>query len=247
MKQTTQNYLITGGSSGIGLAIATRLAKDNSRVILVSGNKGKLESAVRTLDGKDHLIFNCDLSDLARIEEIFSFLSANHIKLNGMVHSAGIAPLCLVKDNTPELMEKVFRVNFFAFIELVKYFQVEKVSHEGSKIVVITSILAQGSGYRQTLYGASKAALVASARLMAKELMNRRIHVNCLSPGVVNTTMLNDLRAKSVGLDEKIKTNQPLGIIPPENVANAVMFLLSEGSDFLTGAEWVLDGGALLK
>lgn len=242
-----KTFLITGGSSGIGLAAAERLAHGKARVILVSGNREKLGKAVGTLEGEGHLAFPCDLSHPENVGRIFEFIESAGLRLDGMVHSAGIAPLCLIKENTVELMEQVFRINFFSFVEMVKYFQREQVSAEGSKIVAITSITARGAGYRQTLYGASKAALISSVKLMAKELLNRNIHINCISPGVAETSLLDELRARSAGFDEKLKINQPLGSIPPDNIAEAVVFLLSGGSDFLTGTEWVLDGGALLK
>ena len=247
MNDSRKTYLVIGGSSGIGLSIAKRLATNGARIIIVSQSKSKLEKAASELDGEHHLTFSYDLSDSNHIEDVFSYIHTNNILLDGMVYSAGIAPLCLLKENTPMLMEKVFQINFFSFVESVKYFQMETVSCNNARIVAIASIMARGSGYRQTLYGAAKAALVSSVKLMAKELLNRGIHINCISPGVVESELLDDLRINSAGLDEKIKNTQLLGIITPESIADAAHYLLTAGSEFLTGGEFIIDGGALLK
>lgn len=247
MNYEGKTFLILGGSSGIGLATAQKLDQLNAKLILVSRNQEHLKAAIDTLSGEGHLFFPCDITKLEKIGEIFDFIKSKGIRLDGMVHSAGISPLCTVKDNTVELMEHVFRVNFFSFVELVKYFQLEENSFENSKIVAISSITARGAGYRQTLYGASKAAMISSVKLMAKELLNRNIHINCISPGVTETPMVADLRSKSERFDDTVKVNQPLGLIPANTIAEAVAFLLSDISCFMTGTEWVLDGGASLK
>lgn len=242
-----KNYLITGGASGIGMSVASRLTEEGARVILVSSNKKKLESSIWKLEGSNNLYYQYDLSDTKNIEHIFSFLHLNNIVLDGMIHCAGISPLCLIADNSPELMEKVFNINVLSFFELVKYFQREENSKQGSKIVAVSSITARGAGYRQTLYGASKAALSSAIKLMAKELLNRDIHINAVSPGVCDTDMLYELKQKSDNLNEKVKQSQPLGIIPPKEVSDVILFLLSEAGNYITGTDMVYDGGALLK
>lgn len=246
MQLNQKTYLITGGSSGIGLAAARRLAEQGDRVILVARDPEKLERALATLPGEGHRIISCDLSSSARVEEIYHKLTQWNVCLDGMVYSAGISPLCLLKDNTPELMQQVFEINVFSFIELVKYFQRPELSREGARIVAVSSITARGAGYRQTLYGASKAAMISAVKLMARELLNRNIRINCISPGVADTPMLDQLRKQSAGLDEKIKAGQPLGAIPPETIGDTIAHLLTSASDYLTGTEWVLDGGAAL-
>ena len=153
----------------------------------------------------------------------------------------------MIADNSVKLMESVFNVNVFSFLELVKYFQREKYSQTGSKIVAISSITSRGSGYRQTLYGASKAALTSSIKLMARELLNRNIHINSISPGVCDTNMIESLKLQSNNLEDKVKQSQPLGIIPPDEVSDAILFLLSNTADYITGTELLYDGGALLK
>lgn len=243
-----RTYLVIGGSSGIGLGVCKLLsAKDNTRMIMVSTSQEKLEQARNDLSGIGHLIFPYDLNDLCHIGSIFDFIHQQDIILDGMVYSAGIAPKQLVEENDPMLAERVFRINVLSFIECVKYFYSERISKEGSKIVGISSVTAHAAGYRQTLYGASKAAMIASVKLMAKELLKRGIRINCLSPGCTETEMLTQLYENSENMQESVKKIQPLGAIPSESVANMVVNMLSPASDYLTGSEVVYDGGFFLK
>lgn len=242
-----KKYIITGGSSGIGFAVAKMLAQQGAHVLLVARREDCLKEAVEMLPGEGHLYYPFDLKKMEEISAIFLFCKEHDFCLNGMVYSAGMAPLCLVSENTPELMDEVFRINVFAFIEMVKFFQQEEYSYEGSKIVGISSIMNQGAGYRQTLYGASKGALTASVKLMAKELLNRNIKINSIAPGVCDTEMYQKLKKKSNNLDEKVKQNQILGALQPEQVGKTVLFLLSEAADVITGTEILYDGGAILK
>lgn len=242
-----KNYIIIGGSSGIGYAAAFKLAEHGAKIIIVSNDEKMLTNSVKSLPGEGHLGFFYDFEDTKNIEDIFTFCESKNIILDGMVHSAGISPLCLICDNTPELMEKVFNINVFSLIELVKYFQLSKYSVEASKIVSVASITSKGAGYRQTLYGSSKAAMLSAIKLMSKELLNRNIHINAVSPGVSDTPMLDNLKMNSANLEEKVKESQPLGIIPSQSVADIIILLLSASADYITGTEIIYDGGAMLK
>ncbi len=247
MSFNKKNYLILGGSSGIGFAVAQRLTDAGANVVLVSRNANRLILAEKELMGGQNYSYPYDFNNNDNIESIFRFCSSKGILLDGMVFSVGIAPLCLVQDNTLDIMEKVFRINFYSFIELVKYFQLEKYSNNGSKIVAVSSVMSTGAGYRQTLYGSSKAALSSAVKLMAKELLNRKIHINSVAPGVCDTAMLNKLKENSQNLEAKVLENQVLGILSPKQVANAVAFLLSEAADSISGTEILFDGGHSLK
>lgn len=241
-----KNYLIIGGSSGIGYAIAKQLSKEN-KVIVVSRTMEKLEMTKNSLQEGHCEIIQYDCNDVEHIGKIFEVLNKSGLKLDGMIYSAGMAPLCLLEDNTVELLRTVYNVNFFSFIECCRYFYMEKNSFEGSKIIAVSSVAAHKGGYRQVLYGSSKAAIISAVKLMALELYNRKITINCISPGCVDTQMLHKLYKSKEELEQKTKERQPLGVIPAEDVAKVMERLLLSKCDYMTGTEIVLDGGLLLK
>ena len=242
-----KSFLVLGASSGIGLETARLLAQDGGRIIAVSSSAEKLKASLGLLPGEKHLAFPCNLDDSARIGDIFDFVRSQGVMLDGMVYSAGIAPLQLVEDNDWQLAERVYRINVLSFIECVRCFYSEDVSVENSKIVAVASVTAKAAGYRQTLYGSSKAALVAAVKLMAKELLNRGIKVNCISPGCTDTEMLAELYECTEAMAKSVETIQQLGVIPVEKVAQLTVGLLSPLADYLTGTEVVYDAGFFLK
>lgn len=239
-------YLVVGGSSGIGFACSQLLAGSGAKVIICSHDAKKQSCALGQLEGNGHFGIVSDLRDPDAPDEIFAAIRNRSILLDGFVFCSGIAPLCMLGDNTAELMTEVFQVNLFSFIELMRCFQNAAHSATGSRVVAVSSVTAHASGNRQVLYGSSKAAMIAAVRLMAIELLQRDIRINCVSPGSTETPMLAELRAGSRNLDERLKSTQPLGIIDPSAIARTIIHLLAEGSDYMTGNEIIVDGGHLL-
>lgn len=232
-----KTYLITGGTSGIGLQVATDLATKGAKVVIVGSNPTKLEHAVSRLPTGNHGI--CfDLKNLNKIGDIFAQCAEWGIVFDGMVHCAGISPLMLVRDNDVQTMLDAFAVNYFSFVELVKYFQQEMTSAPAASIVAISSITASQASNRQSVYGSSKAALEETVRCLAKELMLRHIRVNAVAPGVVESEMLAQLAAKSSGI-----ARSPLGVIPAEQVSLLVLYLLSDDAAYMTGSILKMDAG----
>lgn len=232
-----KTYLITGGTSGIGLQVATDLAAKGAKVVIVGSNPTKLEHAVSRLPTGNHGI--CfDLKNLNKIGDIFAQCAEWGIVFDGMVHCAGISPLMLVRDNDVQTMLDAFAVNYFSFVELVKYFQREMTSASAASIVAISSITASQASNRQSVYGSSKAALEETVRCLAKELMLRHIRVNAVAPGVVESKMLAQLAAKSSGI-----ARSPLGVIPAEQVSLLVLYLLSDDAACMTGSILKMDAG----
>lgn len=232
-----KTYLITGGTSGIGLQVATDLAAKGAKVVIVGSNPTKLEHAVSQLPTGNHGI--CfDLKNLNKIGDIFAQCAEWGIVFDGMVHCAGISPLMLVRENDVQTMLDTFSVNYFSFVELVKYFQREMTSASAASIVAISSITASQASNRQSVYGSSKAALEETVRCLAKELMLRHIRVNAVAPGVVESEMLAQLEAKSNGI-----ARSPLGIIPAEQVSRLILYLLSDDAAYMTGSILKMDAG----
>lgn len=237
----SKNILITGAYGGIGMACAKFLRNMHYTPVLLGKDKDKLNQFSSELGNVPCVV--CDLSDLYEIEEVFLKLHSYGIKLDGMCHCAGLAPLMSVAENDIATMINTFNVNLLSFIELTKYFYLEKYSNPGSSIVAVSSVIARVASNRQTIYSASKAGLESAVRCISKEFISRKIRVNAIAPGVVETKMYTDLAIRSNADKEKQKNLFPLGIIPPENIAEAVEFLLSDKSRYMTGSCMTVDAG----
>ncbi len=228
-KMSEKTILITGSTSGIGLASAEYLFKSGYKVVLVGRNKEKLQDISREL-GNSEYIFS-DLEQTARIKMIFEEIRDRNLRLDGMLHAAGYVINAPVRLTTIEHMERQMKVHYYAFLELCKGFFNRKVSNDGASILAISSLASFTLMKGSILYSASKSAINSAVVVASKEFVNRSIRVNGLLPGYVDTRMTS-------GLDELIdvKKKQPLGIIPPESIAEVVEFFMSEKSRFITGA-----------
>lgn len=230
-----KNILVTGASSGIGRETCVYLSEQGYRVIALSRAEGKLKELVQDLNSDDTYIAY-DLFDFEHYEEVFKFLQASGLKLDGMVHSAGISANLPIKVKQMEMMEKQMRLNCFAFAELGRYFSKKRYSNDGASMVAISSQAAVMCDKGLAGYAASKAALNAVTQVMAKEFARRKIRVNALMPSFVDTDLPTRNSVGVSDLNEKIERNQPFGIIPPRQIAYYVEFLLSVKSDYITGS-----------
>lgn len=236
-----KNILITGATSGIGKATAVWLRHEGYHTILIGRNENKLLEICDSYNGMEYIVY--DFEDIYHVENIFIELKKRSIVLDGMVHCAGISPLMKVEENNPNVMEETFKVNYFSFLELMKYFQKDGAFNYGASVVAISSVAARCASYRQAVYGGSKAALEESVRCISKELVMKNIRVNCIAPGAVETEMIKSLEVESDGLKEKFKKIYPLGMIPPIEVAKMIEILLTEKSQYMTGGVVQMDAG----
>ena len=240
---TDSNILVTGAASGIGKSVVQYLSACGANVILVGRNTAKLMQISQELPWNSK-IFSYDLKNLEDIHQIFDFCRQHNMLLSGMVHCAGICPLMTVKENDILLMLDAFKINYFSFVELVKYFSDARYSFDNSSMVAISSITAVIGGFRQAIYSGSKAALNVSVKSMAQELyLHRKIRINTIMPSVVETEMLESLRNKSDNLDDKILARQVCGIIQPDNLAGLVGYLLSDMGKYMTGSSIPVNAG----
>lgn len=232
-----KKILITGASSGIGEQTARYLSEQGYETILAARNKEKLYRMADELSSPTN-VFPIDLTELKKIEEVFMFCQEKNIVLDGLVHCAGIARHNSVKMNDIEDMQATFRLNYDAFVELVKYFSERRYSAKGSSIVVISSLASVICRATALNYSSSKAAVNAAVKVMAKELGRRSIRVNSILPGYVITPMTAGDR-----LTNDVKNTQPFGFIEPEYIAYMIEFLLSDKAKFITGANIPISGG----
>ncbi len=232
-----KKILITGASSGIGEQTARYLSEQGYETVLVARNAEKLNCLVEQLSSPAY-VYPLDLRKLDRIEEIFTFCHEEGLILDGLVHCAGVSANTPVRANVIEDMEYVFRLNYEAFVELVKYFSARKYSANGSSVVVMSSLACNVCKKGTVNYSASKTAVNTAVKVMAKELARRRIRVNSIMPGYVKTPMTDN-----IDLFNNVEEEQPLGMIEPEYIAYMIEFLLSDKSEFITGAAIPISGG----
>lgn len=187
-------------------------------------------------------------ADLTSFEEVtvkIKAAMASFGKVDGVVHAAGISTTLPFRNITTEKMNHFFMVNVTAALHLTQ--QLLKpgvVSENGASIVFLTSVMSQAGESAKVLYSMTKGALLAASRSMAIELACKKIRVNCIAPGVVDTPMSQKAYySQSPELKEKITQLHPLGLGSPDDVANACVYLLSDASRWVTGTQMMVDGG----
>lgn len=238
-----KSILVTGASSGIGKAVSKYLSQQGCFVILVARNRDALSQVAGQLCGQS-LVIPYDLMDLEHIEDIFVKCRQNDIKLDGLVHCAGINCDIPVRTNDVKVMQEVTTVNYYSFVELGKYFGKRKYSNERASIVAISAMAADVCQKGMCTYSASKAALNAAVKVMGREFVKRRQRVNAVMPAFVDTPMAERMDAVLENLDGKIE-EQPLGLIEPEQIAYLVDFLISDKSSYITGTCIPVSAGAM--
>ena len=183
-----KNYIVIGATSGIGEVCAKKLSGKDNTLVIVGRNEEKLDWLKNTLSG-NIIPVQYDLSDLYNIKEIYNVCKTQSIKLDGMVYSAGVDGTWPIKVNSINKMRKMMDINCFAFVELARMFYSGRISNEGASIVAISSIASLTMEPGMVSYSASKAALNAVVKTMAKEFIRRKIRVNAVLPAGVSTPM----------------------------------------------------------
>jgi len=242
--------LITGASSGIGRACAIQCAQAGADVILLARDDKRLNETLEMMDHGNHSIVVCDLLNHQEIEPAIAKIVNELGKINGFVHSAGselTIPFSMLK---PHHYEQLYAINSVAGFEISRILSKTKNynADTGARFVFVSSVMSLLGIEGKAAYCASKGALIAGVRAIALELAPKKIRVNCVSPGIVRTNMVEALFKTLPDTSvQKIKEMHPLGIGQPEDVANAVLFLLSKASTWITGSNLVIDGGYSIK
>ena len=243
---TGKKIVIIGASSGIGKQTAKTLAGLGAQVILVARREEKLQEALAELEGTDHGFYAADISKLDEIDALFKIIKENYGAVDGIVYSAGVNTLLPLLQLKPDKLQETFAVNFFAFVETVRQATRRGRFNEGMHIVAVSSNAAIRGDKAHTAYSASKAAMNAAIRCLAKELADKKICINAVAPAVTNTELYQQYKATSGGVSESetaLLERQYLGLIEPEDVADTVAYLLSSAAHMITGITVPVDGG----
>ncbi len=240
-----KTILITGASSGIGRAAAIECSKMGASVVLTGRNVSRLEETLRMMcDVEKHLIIPADLSDMAQIEALVEQVP----EINALVNNAGYTKLLPINFINREDFQSILDVNTVAPIMLLQRLLKKKKLAKNSSVVFTSSMAGIGSStIANGMYTASKGALSAFIRCAALELAPKGIRVNAVCPAMVNTNIMESGSVSEEQLKEDLK-HYPLGRYgEPNDVAYAMIYLLSDASSWVTGTNMVIDGGVTLK
>jgi len=237
--------LITGAANGIGSEIASMLSAQGARLILVDKDKAGLNELLNNLHTSNHSSYEFDVAHLEGIDSFLTKVLKEAGPLDGYVNCIGIRsrrPLNLL---VPAIVSQVMAVNFSAFIEFVRVISRKGNFNKGMSIVSISSIAAQRGNAVVTAYAASKAAVDGAVRCLARELHSKKIRINTVAPSQIDTPEFKKLQSMNLQTDDPILSRQYMGLGKPYDVSNAVLFLLSSASGFITGSTLPVDGGFL--
>ena len=236
--------LITGGNSGIGLATAKQFVNEGAYVFITGRRDPELAAAVKEI-GRNVNGVRGDVSNLGDLDRLFAQIKQKKGKLDIVFANAGVAKYTPFGGITEEQYDSIFNSNVKGLL-----FTVQKalpLLPDGTSIILTASVAASRGLPANSVYSATKAAVRSFARTWTTDLKERRIRVNAVSPGPIETPMLNGLLASSGGGEQRLKmlTNSvPLGRLgTPDEIAKAVVFLASDDSSYITGMELFVDGG----
>ena len=245
-----KTIIVTGASSGIGKACAILFSSLGANLTIVGRREEMLKETFQLLSPGKHLICAYDITDFSVIKTITEQAFENSGPINGFVHSAGAEITKPLKITEPQDYKTLFDINTIAAFEFVKQITKKKYLPEGGASYVFISALISDLIGRPALtaYGASKGALIGGMKSIALELSSKKIRVNAISPGFIETEMMGKLTENlSTSEIDKLKSNYPLGLGKPMDIAGASAFLLSDASRWVTGINLIIDGGFTAK
>ncbi len=238
--------VVTGGSSGIGLATAQRFIAEGAQAIITARNQKALDAAVAELGDRATGVRG-DVADLDDLDRLFAQVREQFGRVDVLFANAGIAPFVPFEAVTEEHFDGLFNINVRGL-----FFTVQKalpLLSDGGSVILNASVVAQSGIPNTSVYSATKAAVRSLGRTLAAELAPHGIRVNVVSPGLIETPLVGKLGLSQDELDafaDQVVQQTPLGRPgKPEEIASTVAFLASDDGSYFTGADLVADGGMI--
>ena len=239
--------LVTGGSRGIGKAIALELAKGGATVVInYNGSRDKAMDLKQEIEGRGGRaeIYQCNVSDFAKCEELVHGIVKQYGSLDILVNNAGITKDGLLMKMSEEDFDKVVDVNLKGAFNTIRFASRQMLKQKSGRIINLSSVVGVAGNTGQANYASSKAGIIGLTKAAAKELASRGITVNAIAPGFIETDMTDALPEK---VKEATVSQIPLGRFGrPQDVARLAAFLASEASGYITGQVIHVDGGMVM-
>lgn len=238
MSLAGKTILVTGASSGIGRAIAIECSRLGGRVIGTARNEARLAETMEQMEGNNHIMISADITTDKGIAELVSQLS----HLDGVAHVAGmdkLTPSAFLKRSN---IEPIMELNLYAPMMLQALLLKKKFIKNGASLLFISSISGIAGQTGQSAYAASKAGLIAYMKVLTQELSSRNIRANCILPGMVETPLIYQVHDEA-NMDADMAKYPLHRYGKPEEIAHLAAFLLSDAAAWITGSNYVIDGG----
>ena len=240
-----KTIIVTGASSGIGRQCAIDCSRQGAKVVAIARNRERLDETLSMLNGKGHCGFIYDFTNSEGITELVSTILRDCGRVGGMIYAAGTEKTLPIKLLRPDDYTSLYNVNALSAFELTRQISgMKSFSKDGGSIVFIASITSLIARAGTAAYTASKGALVSATRVFAAELSKRKIRVNCISPGTIQTPLIRKFLSTLSEDEYKNRiSGYPLGLGLPSDVSLACVYLLSEAARWVTGQNLIIDGG----
>lgn len=237
------NILLTGATSGIGFETLKQLIKNGDTVFAIGRDFSKINFFISENKNKIKA-FVYDFRNVQDIEKLFLKFEMDNEKFDALIHCAGIEETVPLTLYSPNRIKDIYDINVFSGIELLRLFTKKKYSNDGGSVVFLSSVMGILGQPGKVGYCSSKAAVLGIVKASALEFAKRKIRINAVLPGVVNTPMTQNLfNQTSADNNNRIMNMHPLGIGDVGDIVPTILFLISNGSRWITGQNIVIDGG----
>ena len=242
MELNGKKIFVAGASSGIGQATAIMISKLGGKVVLNGRNEERLNETRSMMEGDGHLVMPYDLLQFEGVNRyIRKCVEIDGISFDGLVFSAGVSLGSVIRMTKLDSFRNIMEQNFLPYAALLKEFSSKKVLKNGGSIVALSSSATVHFDKAHSAYACSKNAIEAISNVASHELVRRKIRVNSVCPEMTRTPMTQDYFGTVS--QEKRDAHYPLGALEPEDVANTIVFLLSNMSSKITGQKIYLSAG----
>lgn len=244
-----KKILVTGASSGLGREVSILASNLGAKLVMIARDTQRLQETYDRMNNDNHKFISCDVTNYSKVNDYIKTSVYESGPFSGFVHCAGIDKTLPLKASTNHIFKEIFETNVFSAFEISRILcQKGNYNPFNTSIVFISSVLGLKGEIGRIVYSSSKSALLAGSKALAVEYAAKGIRSNCVLPGVVKTEMISKFfNTITEEAKNSIICKHPLGIGSPSDVASLVCYLLSEKARWITGADYVIDGGYTAK